>query len=234
MPRQSDVTPSVKAAITIDARSRRIITTATFVKKLAAHNHIWTFKHANSWIEEQQCDFKDVSTEDCERRTFMIRNLGEGLLMGFPSPVQDYVESRLDLNALIMLRPSATLFIPTVEGLVLVDKSVKPKEGDVIYFEAWGTFQIGRMGKHHIVCRDGETSEGEALEDVVNIGIVTFDVRRSTFCTCTRRAGRRFEGALRPSFLKLISPPLHHLPAFFKALLRVVTDAANVVAIDVC
>lgn len=96
--------------------------------------------------------------------------------MGFPSPAQDYVESRLDLNALMVLRPAATLFIPTAEGLVLVDKSVRPKEGDVIYFEAWGTFQIGRMGKHHIVCRDGESIEGDALGDVTIVGIVTFEV----------------------------------------------------------
>jgi len=96
--------------------------------------------------------------------------------MGFPSPAQDYVESRLDLNELMVLRPAATLFIPTVEGLVLVDKSVRPKEGDVIYFEAWGTFQIGRMGKHDIVCSHGESIEGDALEDVVIVGIVTFEV----------------------------------------------------------
>ncbi|EFI7928578.1 hypothetical protein [Escherichia coli] len=96
--------------------------------------------------------------------------------MGFPSPAQDYVESRLDLNALMVLRPAATLFIPTVEGMVLVDKSVSPKEGDVIYFEAWGTFQIGRMSNRHIVCRDGETIEGDALDDVVVVGIVTFEV----------------------------------------------------------
>lgn len=74
------------------------------------------------------------------------------------------------------MRPAATLFIATADGLVLVDKSVRPKEGDVIYFEAWETFQIGRMGKHHIVCRDGESIEGDALEDVVIVGIVTFEV----------------------------------------------------------
>lgn len=96
--------------------------------------------------------------------------------MGFPSPAQDYVESRLDLNTLMVHRPAATLFIPTDEGLILVDKSLKPKDGDVIYFEAWGTFQIGRLGKHHIVCRDGETVEGEELENVTIVGIVTFEV----------------------------------------------------------
>jgi len=96
--------------------------------------------------------------------------------MGFPSPAQDYVESRLDLNELMVLRPAATIFIPTVDGLVLVDKSVRPKEGDVIYFEAWGSFQLGRMGKHHITCQDGEAIEGDALDDVVIIGAVTFEV----------------------------------------------------------
>lgn len=76
MPRQSDINPSFNAAITLDAAGRRTITTAAFVKELAAHNHIWTLKQANHWIEEHQCDFKDISTEEGERRTFMIRNMG--------------------------------------------------------------------------------------------------------------------------------------------------------------
>jgi DNA polymerase V len=96
--------------------------------------------------------------------------------MGFPSPAQDYAERRIDLNALMVLHPAATLFIPTTDGMVLVDKSMKPKVGDVVYFEAWGTFQVGRLGKYYIVCQDGETIDGEALENVTIIGTVTFEV----------------------------------------------------------
>jgi DNA polymerase V len=96
--------------------------------------------------------------------------------MGFPSPAQDYAERRIDLNALMVLHPAATLFIPTTDRMVLVDKSMKPNVGDVVYFEAWGAFQVGRIEKHHIACQSGDVIEGDALENVTIVGKVTFEV----------------------------------------------------------
>lgn len=40
----------------------------------------------------------------------------EHVSAGFPSPAQDYVEQRLDLNQLCVKRPAATYFV-RVEGI---------------------------------------------------------------------------------------------------------------------
>ena len=96
--------------------------------------------------------------------------------MGFPSPAKDYLENRIDWNELMVPRPAATLFVPTDDGFVLIDKSIRPKAEDTIYFEAFGQFQLGRLGRNYIVCQDGETFEGEALEQITIIGVQTWGV----------------------------------------------------------
>ncbi|QAB30879.1 S24 family peptidase [Pantoea ananatis] len=62
--------------------------------------------------------------------------------MGFPSPAQDYVESRIDLNKLLVSHPHATYFIKAdahypeqgiLKGAMLVvDSSVKPVNGSLV------------------------------------------------------------------------------------------------------
>jgi len=47
--------------------------------------------------------------------------------MGFPSPAKDYLEHGIDLNEIMVLRPAATIFDPTCDGFVLLDKSLKAK-----------------------------------------------------------------------------------------------------------
>lgn len=72
-----------------------------------------------------------------------------------------------------------TYLLDTQDGYVVVDKSVKPGLGDTIYFEAWDKHQIGRLEKHAIICEDGDTIEGEPLEEVIVIGVVTWVITRA-------------------------------------------------------
>ena len=62
---------------------------------------------------------------------------------GFPSPAQDYVEQRIDLNDFLVDHPSSTYFIRVSgdsmidiginEGdMLVVDSSLKPKHGDIV------------------------------------------------------------------------------------------------------
>ena len=96
--------------------------------------------------------------------------------MGFPSPAKDFAERRLDLNEMMVLRPAATLFVPTADGIALVDKSIRPKEGDTIYFQAFGQCQFGIFGPGYIICQDGDALEGEVLEEVTIVGVQTWGV----------------------------------------------------------
>ena len=65
------------------------------------------------------------------------------VVAGFPSPAEQYQETPLDLNELLVKRPAATFFVK-VQGetmigegihdgdLLVVDRSLRPADGDVI------------------------------------------------------------------------------------------------------
>ena len=72
---------------------------------------------------------------------------------GFPSPAEQYLEPPLDLNELLVKRPAATYFV-RVEGdsmigagisngdLLVVDRSLRPSDGDVIIASVDGDFTV--------------------------------------------------------------------------------------------
>lgn len=72
---------------------------------------------------------------------------------GFPSPAEDYMESPIDLNKELVSRPAST-FMGRVRGnsmidanihdgdLLIIDKSITPKNGDVAVCFIDGEFTI--------------------------------------------------------------------------------------------
>ena len=72
---------------------------------------------------------------------------------GFPSPAEQYQETPLDLNELLVKRPAATFFVK-VQGdsmigegirdgdLLVVDRSLRPASGDVIIACVDGDFTV--------------------------------------------------------------------------------------------
>lgn len=78
MTRYDDIGTAYRQSIKVDQRGRRTVTTIDFVQALARYNHIWTLRQANEWIEIYQCSFKDVSTEEGDRRTFQLFNPNNG------------------------------------------------------------------------------------------------------------------------------------------------------------
>ena len=72
---------------------------------------------------------------------------------GFPSPAEQYSEPPLDLNDLLVKRPAATFFL-RVQGdsmiargifdgdLLVVDRSLTPKSGDVVVVALDGEFTV--------------------------------------------------------------------------------------------
>ena len=75
------------------------------------------------------------------------------VVAGFPSPAEQYQEPPLDLNELLVRRPAATYFV-RVEGdsmvgagisdgdLLVVDRSLRPADGDVIIASVDGDFTV--------------------------------------------------------------------------------------------
>ncbi|MGL4759229.1 MAG: LexA family protein [Patescibacteria group bacterium] len=75
---------------------------------------------------------------------------------GFPSPAEDYIDKRIDLNEHLINNPAAT-FMVRVEGLsmvdcginegdvLLVDRALTAKDNDVILAVVDGEFTVKRL-----------------------------------------------------------------------------------------
>ncbi len=82
---------------------------------------------------------------------------------GFPSPAMDYQEERIDLNKLYIRHPLSTFivdcsgdsminaFIPPKARLV-VDRSVEPKNGDIVLAVLHGEFTVKYLRKNEFKC----------------------------------------------------------------------------------
>lgn len=81
-----------------------------------------------------------------------------GISAGFPSPADDYIEGRIDLNIELIKNPSSTFF-GRVNGdsminagigngdLIVVDKSIEPRENSIVVCVIDGEFTVKRFKK---------------------------------------------------------------------------------------
>ncbi|STU05187.1 translesion error-prone DNA polymerase V autoproteolytic subunit [Klebsiella pneumoniae] len=95
-----------------------------------------------------------------ELREIMLIPLYSDLVQcGFPSPAQDYVEQRIDLNELLVNHPSATYFVKAAgdsmkdagigEGdLLVVDSSRTAVHGDIVIAAVDGEFTVKKLQLH--------------------------------------------------------------------------------------
>lgn len=77
---------------------------------------------------------------------------------GFPSPAEDHIEEKLDLNRLMVEHPAATFFL-RVEGesmenaniqpgdILVVDRALTPQNGQIIVAVLNGEFTLKRLKK---------------------------------------------------------------------------------------
>tara|TARA_B100001123_G_C14860295_1_gene847734 strand:+ start:143 stop:565 length:423 start_codon:yes stop_codon:yes gene_type:complete len=75
---------------------------------------------------------------------------------GFPSPADDYIENKLDLNDYLIKRPSATFFVRVTgdsminagihnNDILIVDRSIKPRHGKIIVAALDGHMTVKRL-----------------------------------------------------------------------------------------
>jgi len=91
--------------------------------------------------------------ESKERKKVLIPLFLTPVHAGFPSPADDFVESRLDLNDYLIDKPAATYFL-RVNGnsmidlsindgdLLIVDRSLEPKNNNVVVASIDGDFTV--------------------------------------------------------------------------------------------
>ncbi|MGT3828206.1 translesion error-prone DNA polymerase V autoproteolytic subunit [Enterobacter kobei] len=115
---------------------------------------------------------------------------------GFPSPAQDYVERRIDLNELLIQHPSATYFVKSSgdsmidagigEGdLLVVDSSRKAEHGSIIIAAVDGEFTVKRLQLHPFVMLKPENTAYKPImigsEDSLEVfGVVTYIVKAAS------------------------------------------------------
>lgn len=81
---------------------------------------------------------------------------GVNVPAGFPSPADDHVDRKLDLNEHLVQRPAATYFVRATgesmrdagifdHDLLVVDRSVSPKSGDIVIAVIHGDLTVKRL-----------------------------------------------------------------------------------------
>ena len=93
---------------------------------------------------------------DSATKRFRIPLFNDSVSAGFPSPADDYTEENIDLNEHLISNPFSTFFL-RVKGesminagikdkdLIIVDKSLIAKPGDIVIAMIDGEFTIKRL-----------------------------------------------------------------------------------------
>ncbi|WP_336755534.1 translesion error-prone DNA polymerase V autoproteolytic subunit [Pantoea sp. USHLN298] len=117
----------------------------------------------------------------------------ERVACGFPSPAQDYVEDRLNLNTLLIAHPGATYFVK-VSGdsmvgagigdgdLLVVDRSLSACHGNIVIAAVDGEFTVKELRKHPYLQLVPHNSNYSPItfqdaEELQIFGVVTFSIK---------------------------------------------------------
>ena len=90
--------------------------------------------------------------------TFKAPYFSGGVSAGFPSPAEDHMHSKLDLNELLITHPSATYYVRVVGDsmleagivsgdLLIVDRSIEVKNNSIVVAYVDGEFTVKRFQK---------------------------------------------------------------------------------------
>lgn len=95
--------------------------------------------------------------------------------MGFPSPAADYVERRLNITSLCNLDANSRT-IETSDGYAIIDVSQRPGQGDIVLIHHDGRTEFAKLMGRAFITAEGEAIEGDALDDVTVVGVVTHTI----------------------------------------------------------
>lgn len=116
----------------------------------------------------------------CERPLFV-----EAVSAGFPSPADDYIEEKLDLNKHLIKHPAATFFVRASGNsmidagihsgdILVVDRSLEPTNGNVVIAVVNGDLTVKRIQKKAgrlILMPDNEDYEPIEIEEEMDFVI---------------------------------------------------------------
>lgn len=114
----------------------------------------------------------------------------ESVSAGFPSPADDYLENKLDLNEFLIKNPSATFFVRVTgdsmigsgihsEDILVVDRSFEPADGNIVIAVIDGDLTVKRLkksGRKIFLIPDNDLFEPIEIKKEMNFevwGVVT-------------------------------------------------------------
>lgn len=82
------------------------------------------------------------------------------MITGFPSPAQGYEDGKIDLNKILINRPSATVFMRVASSrymrmgiydgdLLIIDRAKAINPNSLVVYESDGKFVLGRVFNIH-------------------------------------------------------------------------------------
>ncbi|HCT9942206.1 TPA: hypothetical protein OUD64_002826 [Enterobacter kobei] len=93
--------------------------------------------------------------------------------MGFPSPAADYAEHTLSITSFCGYDGNWRT-IETFSGYAIINDARKAKNGDTVLITLCGKLDFASVQGKALITPNGEAIEGDALEDVTVLGVVTY------------------------------------------------------------
>ncbi|HED6238324.1 TPA: hypothetical protein R5X36_000404 [Enterobacter sichuanensis] len=97
--------------------------------------------------------------------------------MGFPSPAANYAEQTLTIASLCGYDDNYRT-IETSFGHAIINVAIKPEMGDTVLISFCGSLVFAKLHGKALITQDGEAIEGDALDDVTVMGVVTHILNR--------------------------------------------------------
>ncbi len=112
---------------------------------------------------EKDFSIKEIYSPDCdnplERPLFL-----SGVSAGFPSPADDYLDRKLDLNEYLVKNQAATFFVRVAgdsmtgagindNDILVVDRSLEPSSNNIVIAVVNGELTVKRLIKNKNSCR---------------------------------------------------------------------------------
>ncbi|MBG33201.1 MULTISPECIES: translesion error-prone DNA polymerase V autoproteolytic subunit [Alcanivorax] len=114
---------------------------------------------------------------------------------GFPSPAQDHIEQRLDLNTLCIEHPNATFFARATGDsmidsgiypgdILVVDRAIEAGHGDIVIAALDGDFTVKELCLHPQPCLKPHNKDYQSipLSDDTQLdvfGVVTYAIHKT-------------------------------------------------------
>ena len=93
--------------------------------------------------------------------------------MAFLSPAKYYIETPLTVESLCHVDTNC-MVIDTSSGYAVINRALRVKQGKTILINQCVRIQFAKLMGKSLITSEGEALEGESLDDVDVIGVVTF------------------------------------------------------------